>query len=158
MGMAGRYVDQMKKGSCLKIKNAVLLGLLVCTLISCGTDTPLAEYESATEQEAALKSVLLDFQDSVNRKDAEKVANLIHQDATLMLGRERKQLSKSDYIKILPQRLTNQPPIALGRPKMHVKGDTADVRIYLIRGDGRFLVTYHLRRDDQRWTIRGWTY
>ena len=136
----------------------MLLGLLVGTLMSCGTDTPLAEYVPSSDQEAAVKSVLLDFQDCVNRRDAKRVAGLIHEDATLMLGRERNRFSKSDYIKILPQRLADQPPIALGRPKMQMKSDTADVHIYMARGDARFLVTYHLKRDDHRWTISGWTY
>ena len=138
--------------------NAVLIGLLVHTLLSCGTDTPLAEYVPSSDQEAAVKGVLLDFQVGVNRRDANKVAALIHEDATLMLGRERNRLSKSDYVKILPQRLADQPPIALGRPKMHIESDAAHVHIYLIRGNARVLVTYQLTRIDDRWAISGWTY
>lgn len=139
-------------------KSAVMLGLLVYTIMSCGTDTPLAEYAPSSDQEAAVKSVLLNFQDGVNRRDPANVAGLLHNGATLMLGRERSRLSKSDYIKVLPQRLADQPPIALGRPKMTLSGNRADVRIYMIRGDARVLVTFHLRRDDHRWTISGWTY
>ena len=139
-------------------KNAVLLGLLVYTTLSCGTDTPLSDYVPSSDQEAAVKDVLLDFQDGVNRREAQRVAALIHEDATLMLGRERNRLSKSDYIKILPQRLADQPPIALGRPKMHIESDAADVHIYLVRGNARVLITYHLTRNDDRWTISGWTY
>lgn len=148
----------MKKGSYAKIKKAVLLGLLVYTVLSCGTDTPLAEYTPSSDQEAAVKSVLLDFQDGVNRRDPENVAGLIHEDATLMFGRERRRLSKPDYLKILPQRLADQPPIALGRPKMTLSGNRADVRIYMKRGDARVLVTFHLTRDVHRWAINGWTY
>lgn len=140
------------------VKNAVLLGLLVYTILSCGTDTPLSEYAPSSDQEAAVKRVLLDFQDGVNRRDAKRVAGLIHEDATLMLGRERNRLSKSDYLKILPQRLADQPPIALGRPKMDMSGNASDVRIYMTRGDARTLITFHLMRDDHRWTISGWTY
>ncbi len=150
----------MNKRSCAKIKCAVLLLLLVLsiTIMSCGTDTPLAEYTPSTDQEAAVKSVLLGFEDGVNRRDVKKVAGLIHEDATLMLGRERSRLSKSDYLKILPQRLADQPPISLGRPKMNLSGNTADVRIYMRRGDARMLVTFHLMRDDHLWAISGWTY
>jgi hypothetical protein len=148
----------MKKGSCAKTKIAVLLGLVLYTIMSCGTDTPLAEYTPSSDQEAAVKSVLQDFQDGVNRRDPENVAGLIHEDATLMFGRERRRLSKSDYLKILPQRLAEQPPIALGRPKMALSGNTADVRIYMTRGGARMLVTFHLTRDDHRWAINGWTY
>ena len=139
-------------------KNAVLLGLLVNSILFCGTDTPLSEYVPSTDQEAAVKRVLLDFQEGVNRRDAEGVAGLIHENATLMLGRERHRISKPDYLKILPQRLADQPPIALGRPKMDIKSDAADVHIYLTRGNVRVLVTYHLTRNDDRWTISSWTY
>ena len=130
----------------------------MCTILSCGTDTPLAEYVPSSHQEAAVKTMLLDFQDSVNRRDAKRVAGFIHEDAALMLGREHNRLSKSDYVKMLPRRLADQPPIALGRPKMKMKGDMADIHIYMARGDACFLVTYHLKRDDHRWTISGWTY
>jgi hypothetical protein len=150
----------MKKGSRTKAKSAILSGLLVLciTIMSCGTDTPLGEYVPSSDQEAAVKAVLMDFQSAVNRRDAGKMANVIHENATLILGRERKPHTKSDYIKILPRRLADQPPIALGRPKMEVKGGTADVRIYMTRGDSRALVTFHLTHDDHRWAISGWTY
>jgi hypothetical protein len=95
----------MKKGFCDIIKNAVLLGLLVWAIMSCGTDTPLAEYTPSSDQEAAVKNVLLGFEDGVNRRDVKKVAGLIHEGAMLMLGRERRLISKPDYLKILPQRL-----------------------------------------------------
>jgi predicted small lipoprotein YifL len=148
----------MQKHSRANTKSALLLWMLICAIMSCGTDTPLGEYNPSSDQEAAVKSVLLDFQDGANRRDAKKVAGLIHEDAVLLLGRERRRHSKSDYLKILPQRLADQPPIAFGRPKMDMKDDTADVRIYLTRGDARILITYHLTRDDHRWAISGWTY
>ena len=139
-------------------KGALLSILLVWAVISCDTDTPLAEYIPSSEQEAALKSILLDFQDGVNRRDAAEVAGLIHEDATLTVGRDRKRLSKPEYIKVLPVRLTDNPPIALGKPKIMLAGNTADVSIYMSRGDARFLFTFHLAHADRRWAISGWTY
>jgi hypothetical protein len=138
----------------------VLLALLLLsiTITSCDTDTPLAEYRPCSDQEVAIKNVLLGFEDGVNRRDVKKVAGLIREDATLMLGRERRPISKPDYLKILPQRLADQPPIALGRPKMALSGNEADVRIYMKRGEARVLVTFHLTRVDHRWTINGWDY
>ena len=150
----------MKKGSCAKNKSGMLLALLVLsiTIMSCGPDTPLAEYTPSSDQEAAVKNVLLGFEDGVNRRDAQKVAGLIREDAMLMLGRERRLISKPDYLKILSQRLADQPSIALGRPKMALSDNTADVRIYMKRGNARALITFHLTHDDHRWAISGWTY
>jgi len=139
-------------------KGAVFSVLLICAVISCDTDTPLADYVPTSEQEAALKSILLDFQDGVNRRDAAKVAGLIHEDATLMVGRNRQRFSKSEYLKVLPRRLRDNPPIALGKPKMAATDNTADVRIYMTRGNARSLITFHLAYADRRWTISGWTY
>ena len=142
----------------LVAKGSVISVLLVWVILSCGTDTPLSEYIPSSDQESALKSLLLDFQDGVNRRDAATVAGLIHEDATLLVGRELNRLSKPDYVKVLPQRLQDNPPIALGKPKMMLTGNTADVSIYMTRGDARFLFTFHLTQADQRWTISGWTY
>ena len=136
----------------------MLLTLLLCIIVSCGTDTPLAEYMPSSDQEAAIKNVLLGFEEGVNRRDVRKVAGLIHEDAMLMLGRERSLISKPDYLRILPQRLADQPPISLGRPKMALSGNTADVRIYMKRGEARVLVNFHLTRVDHRWAINGWDY
>ncbi len=150
----------MKKDSRAKTKSVMLLALLLLsiTIVSCGTDTPLAEYTPSSDQEVAVKNVLLGFEDGVNRRDVKKLAGLIHEDARLMLGRERRPISKTDYLKILPQRLADQPPIALGRPKMALSGNEADVRIYMKRGAARVLVTFHLTRVDHRWAINGWDY
>ena len=70
-------------------KSTLLLGLLVLSIsiMSCGTDTPLSGYVPSSDQESAIKSVLVDFQESVNRRDPQNVANLLHEDATIMLGR-----------------------------------------------------------------------
>jgi len=139
-------------------KWGVISGLLVGVIMACGTDTPLADYIPASVQESALKKVLLDFQDSANSRDSVKLAGLIHENATLMVDRERKLLPKADYVRILPKRLADNPPLALGKPKMELSGNTADVSIYMSRGDARFLMTFQFRYDDRRWTISGWTY
>lgn len=139
-------------------KGVVFSVLLVCAVISCDTDTPLTEYIPTSDQEAALKNILLDFQDGVNRRDAAKLAGLIHEDATLTVGRNRQGISKAEYVKVLPRRLKDNPPIALGKPKMMLAGNTADVSIYMTRGDARFLFTFHLKHVDRHWSITGWTY
>jgi len=46
-----------------------------------------------------------------------------------MIGRDRKIISKTNYIKILPERLAENPPIALGKPKMTISDNKAEVKI-----------------------------
>ena len=127
-------------------------------MLSCGQNEPLADYKPKTPQEQALKSTLLAFQEGVNTKNSRKIENLIHENAAVMTGRERKILSKSEYAKVLPKRLVENPPVALGKPKMTVDGDKAEVKIYMTRGDYNGLVVFHMEMENDRWYIISWKY
>jgi hypothetical protein len=136
-----------------------LIFFIVITVIaSCGQNEPLTNYEPKSPQEQALKGILLDFQDGVNTMDAKKIESLIHPKALLMTGRERKTLSKEKYVKILSKRLAGNPSIALGKPKMAVSGDKAEVKIYMTRGNYNGLVVYNMILEDNKWYIQGWKY
>ena len=130
----------------------------ITVIASCGQNEPLTNYEPKSPQEQALKSILLDFQDGVNTLDAKKIESLIHPKASLMTGRERKTLSKEEYVKILPKRLAGNPSVALGKPKMTVSGDKAEVKIYMTRGNYNGLVVYNMILEDNKWYIQGWKY
>lgn len=132
--------------------------IVITVIASCGQNEPLTNYEPKSPQEHALKSILLDFQDGVNTLDAKKIESLIHPKASLMTGRERKTLSKEEYVKILPKRLAGNPSVALGKPKMTVSGDKAEVKIYMTRGNYNGLVVYNMILEDNKWYIQGWKY
>ena len=136
----------------------ILLCLAILAMISCGRNEPLADYEPKSPGEAALKTVFLEFQDGVNRRDADKVAGLIHKGASLMVGRDREVLSRVEYIKVLPKRLAENPAISFGRPKMKISAETAEVKIYMTRGNYNGLVVYNMIRDDSKWYIKSWRY
>jgi len=136
----------------------LVFAIVITALIACGRNDPLAEYEPKSPQEHALKRVLLDFQDGVNTLDAHKVGYLIHENASIMTGRDRKILSKAEYVKILPKRLAENPPISLGKPKMSIAGNTAEVKIYMTRGNYNGLIVYQMKLDNNRWSIQSWKY
>ena len=163
--MTNRHLNLRFKGVLItltwtkgRILKNFLPALALITMLSCGQDTPLAEYEPKSSQEQALKNVLLTFQVGVNSKDVKKVAGLIHENASIMVGREREIFSKAKYVKILPKRLAENPPIALGQPKIKISDDKADVKIYMSRGNSRALVVFHMQLDDNRWYIKSWDY
>ena len=136
----------------------ILLAILMTGILFCGRNEPIANYEPKSPQEQALKRVLLDFENGVNTRDAKKVGNLIHEKASIMTGRDRKILSRSEYISILPNRLAENPSISLGKPKMRVFGENAEVKIYMTRGDYNGLVVFNMMLEDNRWYIAGWKY
>ena len=132
--------------------------IALTALLSCGQNEPIANYEPKSPQEQALKRILLDFQDGVNAQDPKKIADLINENASIMTGRDRKILSKAAYVKILPKRLAENPPIALGKPKMTVSGDEAVVKIYMTRGDYNALVVFNMKLENMKWYIQSWKY
>ena len=142
----------------LKYMKLLFAAVMITAMISCSRDEPLSDYEPKTPQETALKKVLLEFEDGVNRKDADKVSNLIHANAELMVGRERRILSRPAYIEVLPQRLAENPDIAFGKPKMKIESEAAEVRIYMTRGNYNGLVVYQMKLQNDRWYILSWRY
>ena len=136
----------------------LVFAIAVAVIISCGQNEPLADYVPKSVQEEGLKQTFLDFQDGVNTQDAKKVEGLIHADAALMVGRERKILSRAEYVKVLPERLADNPPLALSKPKISVEGQKAEVRIYMTRGDYKGLIVYNMKLEDKKWYIVDWKY
>ncbi len=136
----------------------IVLVISITAILSCGQNEPLSSYEPRSPQEQKLKSTLLEFQAGVNTKNSEKIENLIHENAAIMTGRERKILSKAEYAKVLPKRLAENPPVALGKPKMTISGDEAEVKIYMTRGDYNGLVVFNMKMENDKWYIKSWKY
>ncbi len=132
--------------------------MLLVFLVSCGQNEPLTNYTPKSAQEQALKQVLLTFEESVEKKESQKLAELLHATASVMVGRERQMLGKNAYIKILSERLHDNPPVSLGRPRMKIDGNKAEVKIYMQRGSNNTLVVFDFIREDRRWYIQSWKY
>ena len=139
------------------LKHAAL-ALVLTVILSCEQNTPLIQYEPKSSQEQALKSVLPAFQDGLLNKVCKKVENLILEKAAIMIGHDRKILSKAAYAGILPQRLADNSQIALGQPRMTVSGEKADIKIYMSRGGGSFLMNFPMTLENNQWYILSWVY
>ena len=136
----------------------LVFAILITAMLSCGRNEPLSTYVPKSPQEQVLKSIFLDLQEGVNTRDANKIENLIHEKASLMTGRDRKILSKAEYIKILPARLAGNASISLGILKMTVAGDKAEVKIYLTLGNFDGLIVYNMKQENNKWFIQSWKY
>ncbi len=136
----------------------LLFFLAFTSLVACGQNEPLASYEPKSAQEKNLKRVLLAFEDGVKNQDSQKIADLLHKTASVMVGRERQMLDKASYIKILPARLKDNPPVSLGKPKIKIDGAQAEVKIYVQRGSNNTLVVYDFIREGDTWFIQSWQY
>jgi hypothetical protein len=93
------------------------VAILLFAMLCCGRDTPLAEYVPKSPQEQALKSLLMNFQAGTIERDSAKIADLMHEKASVMIGRNRKIMSKAQCVDILPGRLAENPLCFWENPK-----------------------------------------
>ena len=120
--------------------------------------TFLENYQPESPTQKALKEVLLQFQEGINSKNEHQIGRLLHTNAELMVGRNRQLLSRNEYIQILSQRLTGSPTVRLSTPKIRISGDKATAKIYMWRGNSKFLMVIHMLFDNYKWLITGWDY
>jgi hypothetical protein len=120
--------------------------------------TFLENYQPESPAQKALKGVLLEFQEGINSKNEHQIGRLLHTNAELMVGRNRQLLSKKEYIQILPQRLVGNPTVRLSTPKIRISGNKAIAKIYMWRGNSKFLMVIHMLFDNYKWLITGWDY
>jgi len=118
----------------------------------------LVDFDPQSPQELALKKILLTFENGVKEQDPHKVASLLHETASVMVGRERQILDKETYIKILAERLQNNSAVSLSKPKMKISGNRAEVKIYMKRGSNNTLVVFNFIRERDQWYIQSWQY
>lgn len=135
-----------------------LAAISLILVLSCDQNTPLIQYQPKSSQEQALKDVLLKFQEAVLNRDSDKVMDLIHPSASIMIGSDRKLLSKTEYAAVLPQRLAENSYIALGNPKMTVNGDKAQIKMFMTRAENNFLMIFQMKLENGKWTILSWEY
>ncbi len=136
----------------------LFLVLACAVLLLSACDAPLNTYEPRSAAEQAVKQVLLEFESGVNEGSADRVAGLLHPDASILIGRERTVLSREEYVRVLPRRLEESPALGLGTPKIDLSENRAEVRVYMTRGEAKILMVFHLVFDKGRWWIKGWEY
>lgn len=127
--------------------------LFSVSLFGCAT---LKDYKPKSKEEAAIKNVLVTHIDSAKRGDVQRVSPGLHKDFKGPVGRERKIMTKKEYLENLPQRAPKMPPMTIGEPQMTITGNKADVKCYATIGSWQGTIVFHLVRENGRWFIIGW--
>ncbi len=148
-------VDKMHMKQMLLVTTALLLVMLFS---GCDALTPLEEFEPGSQDEKALKMLLIDFKSAVNKKNTQAIADLLHENARIMMGRERKIYTKKGYLEILPRRFAANRTIKLSVPRISTRGSRAEARVYMWLGGARYLISYDMVFYNGKWYISGWKY
>ncbi len=117
--------------------------LLICIilisiiLIVLGCATTQKHKATGLEEEAIINQILI-FQKSFDKEHAHSSLDLFSDDARIMVGRERKILSKQEYAEHILNRIKKNIQLDItyvGVPKIKIDGNTAIVKIAMVFSD-----------------------
>jgi ketosteroid isomerase-like protein len=151
------FIDSMIdwKGRISMSKESLFIAFIsIILLFSLGISS-----EAISSDEEEIKAVLASYEEAWNKKDAGGVIAVYHQDAKVMTGREKRIVSKDEYLDILPERF-KLGSMKLGKPSIKIKGDNAKVRVKMkLSGSHRTTrTTFSMTRESDKWLITKQTY
>lgn len=140
-------------------KRMVFISLsCLAALIFAGCVTTLQSYKPKTPDEASIKELLVEWESTWNAHNVNDHLALWNAKGQIMYGKDRRIATRSEYSKILPERMNANPSIKLGAPKIKVSGHKADVSVNMSIGSYQSLTTWHLVKENGNWSIMSWEY
>lgn len=116
----------------------------------------LQDYKARSQDEEAIKTLLLSWQNSGNKGDVAGVLSKLTDDFQIHhdIGGSRDQIeNKKQYGEGLPARMKRNPTVIIGTPEIEIKEDTATVRAVLDTTRRDLKTTFYLQRANGEWLI-----
>jgi hypothetical protein len=138
------------------LPSLVFFFLLLLVLVGCAAT--LKDYEPASSDEEAIKTVLMTYEMAWNRRDVPGVLSLLYDHGKFMTGRDLRIVSKKEYAKILPERMAQIPSMTQGIPRISIIEDNAVVSVLVDfqKFETRFF--YQLIKENNKWFIMSCDY
>ncbi|MEJ5357777.1 MAG: hypothetical protein WHT06_03820 [Desulfobacterales bacterium] len=136
----------------------VFLCLILMIFNFMGCAGTLVTYEPKSQEEIAIKDLLLKWEKSYNSGDVAGNLSTWNDKAQIMYGTERKLATKKEYIEILPERMKANPIVNLGSPEIKLSGQKAEVKTTLSSSRGTIPATFYLEKENNIWSIMSWKY
>lgn len=118
-----------------------------------GCASNLKDYKPKNVDEEAIKMILVTLESAWNKHDPQGVLPLLHKDAQLMTGMERRIVSKKEYAVILLERMADVLTIKFYRPTISIAGDKASVEVPAKAESLRIQFVFHMIREENKWFI-----
>jgi hypothetical protein len=123
-----------------------------------GCASTLKDYKPKSSEEEAIKMTLVAFESAWNKHDQQGVLALLHENAQLMTERGKSIVSKKEFAVLLPRGMTEFSPTELYEPTISVAGDKASVKLRVDMGQYQNQFTFHMIRENNKWSIMRWEY
>jgi hypothetical protein len=120
------------------------------TVKGCVTSEKQVKPESPDE--IAIRELVQSLEDAWNAGDKDKYLSFWHAQCGIKMGKVRKVMSKSEYAKILPEKMHNNP-MTLSDPKIKVDGDKATAKMNLDIKGHTIPYSLNLVRQNDQWLV-----
>lgn len=146
--------------------------ITIVSAVSSGCDSPVAKYEPQNQDEREIIAVVIQYQDSRNHFDIEKLLSLLHNNGqfTFECGRMVSKSVIKEELPILWSELKsgNSAVIPLvhecingdyhksgelNNPQIAINDDKAKVTVMFTKGFTRLLLYFSMLRENDRWLI-----
>ena len=132
----------------------MLMGAMVLLMVGCVTGEKQVKQTSPDEQ--AIFRLFSDMESAWNKQDADTYITFWHPDLKLKLGTSQspKYYSKSEYAKVLPERMAEFGPYKMVNPKiLKLEGDRAKAKVIVRKEQRDYKNVFNLLRENNRWLI-----
>jgi len=129
-----------------------MLCICIVLLAIAGCVTSEKQVKSESPDEIAIRELVQSLEEAWNAGDKDIYLSFWHEQGKIKVGRERKVMSKSEYAKLLPDRMQNNP-LTLSNPKIKVNGDKATAKMKLDTGGNSFPFSLNLVRENDQWLV-----
>jgi len=140
----------------MKKKPLLLLVFLAWVYLTSCAVAPVAlkDYKPANPDEAAIISVIIGFEESLNKADQNKFLSIVADEARIMHGTQKKIYNKEEYARFLPERLKEMGTIKFSNPRIQIEREIGAVQaIY----DGKIVAglpySFELKKIRGKWLI-----
>lgn len=136
----------------------LMILLLACIFLSSCATTPitpmaLRDYKPANHEEAAVISVIISFEESLNQADKQKLSGILADEAKMMHGRDKKTLTKKEYENVLSQRIKEMGIIKFSNPRVDINQDVATVKADYKSRVAILAYSFKLKKTGDKWFI-----
>ena len=137
-----------------------LVAILAIVLCS-ACQRPLANQDLSSPEQAVVTSAK-EFKQIYNSHDKEKMANLISQDASLLIGRDNSKhiVTKEEYLNHFPERWDDYPKFSnkFSSIDFNSSKDRATLHTYISIGGKRINIDWEFSRENGKWLLSGYNY
>jgi ketosteroid isomerase-like protein len=124
----------------------------IILLFFAGCVTSEKQVKPESPDEIAIRELVQSFEEAWNAGDKDKYLSFWHEQGKIKVGRSREVMSKTEYAKLLPDRMLINP-LTLSNPKIKVDGDKATAKMNLNTKGHSFQYSLNLVRQNGQWLV-----